>query len=141
MKHSFVPEKLEEKLQVFRENLYSKHREHFEVAGETYRILFAVIDENKNKVSRQFDSDNLFKWVIDFLFLKSYNLFWSILILCEEGFGPNAHILLRSLIEHVINMEWISIDDQKKRADLFWDYFAIARYHLVKNYVDTFFRY
>lgn len=59
------------------------------------------------------------------------------MILSQQGFGPEAGILLRSLMEQVVNMAWIGKKNPDERAKLFVDYFHIAG----KRHYDNYYKY
>lgn len=58
------------------------------------------------------------------LFLKSFKSFQAINLLASSGFGEDALMLLRSLIESWILLKWIFQQDTEKRV-LRWMYSAI----------------
>jgi len=49
---------------------------------------------------------------------KAQKSFWAILSLCERGFGEDAQILVRSLLEQAIAVKFIRLDTEKR----LWDY-------------------
>ena len=129
MKEMHTPE-FEEKLKAFELRLSERFKKEFEVTASVFRSISRVIDENMNRIKPKTD----FEWAITFLFYRAYKLYWTILILSQKGFGPEAAILVRSLMEHAVNMRWIAKDDREKRAKLFLEYFHVARKNLYDNY-------
>ncbi len=123
-------EKFAKELQTFEEELYSQFKEKFDLNFSFYRNLSNAIDEKMNEIKPKSD----FEWSVNYLFYRSYKLYWTILILCQRGFAPEAGILLRSLMEQVVNMEWIAVEDSDHRAELFLEYFHIARKRLYDLY-------
>jgi hypothetical protein len=123
-------EEFEKELKAFEEGLYVRFKKQFDLNASFFRQLSDVIDRKMNTIKPQSD----FQWAITFLFYRSYKLYWTILILCQKGFGPEAGILLRSLMEQVINMEWIAKENSDQRAKLFLEYFHVARKKLYDLY-------
>jgi hypothetical protein len=120
----------ERQLRAFESQLSSRFKTQFEVGVSFFRRISDVIDEKMNTIPPKSN----FEWATTFLFYRCYKLYWTILILCQKGFGPEAGIVLRSLMEHTINMEWIAKEDSDHRAQLFLDYFHVARKKLYDNY-------
>lgn len=123
-------EEFKKELSVFEDNLYAHHKTLFDLNAEFFRRLSAAVDEKMNEVSIESDTE----WSMNFLFYRSYRLFWTNLVLCEKGFGTEACILLRSLMEVVVNMSWISQRNAEERAKLYRSYADIARKHLYDKY-------
>ena len=128
--HKMHSTEFEEKLKTFELRLSKRFKKEFEVTASVFRSVSRVIDENMNLIKPKTD----FEWAITFLFYRAYKLYWTILILSQKGFGPEAAILVRSLMEHAVNMQWIAKDDHDKRAKLFLEYFHVARKKLYDNY-------
>lgn len=123
-------EKFENELKQFEVGLYLKFQKGFDLNFQLFQDLFQIIDENKEKIKLNDD----FKWVVNFLFLKTYKIYWSILILCKKGLGTEAAVLWRSLFEHTVDLYWISKDQSIDRAKKFRNYLHIARKHLYDKY-------
>lgn len=123
-------EEFEKDLKAFEDRLYLHFKKYFDLNVSFFRRLSEVIEEKKNEVEPKSD----FQRAINFLFGRSYRLYWTILVLCEKGFGPEAGILLRSLMEHAVNMDWIAKENPDQRARLFLDYVHVARKQLYENY-------
>ena len=120
----------EEKLKTFELRLSERFKKEFEVSATVFRNISRAIDDNMNLIKPKTD----FEWAITFLFYRAYKLYWTILILSQKGFGPEAAILVRSLMEHAVNMQWIAKDNHDKRAKLFLEYCHVARKKLYDNY-------
>lgn len=71
------------------------------------------------------DSD--YEYVMSLLFSKAFKTYKGINILCKEGYGQDAGILLRSLFEIYVNVAYILKDDSEKRAKRYYEYSYIAR--------------
>jgi hypothetical protein len=123
-------DKFERELKIFEQNLYHKYKEIFDINISVFHQLSNIFEEKVKGLELQSD----FQKAINFLYCRSYRLHWSILILCDNGFGQEAGILLRSLIEQVVNMAWIGKEDPDHRAKLFVDYSHIARKKLYDNW-------
>jgi len=123
-------DEFEKKLKANEEYFYDQHKKLFDLNVLLFRSLSDVLDKRVQNL--RLNSD--FQWVVNFLFCRSYRLHWTILILCQKGFGQEASILLRSLMEHVVNIAWIEKEKSDERAKLFLDYFHIARKTLYNKY-------
>jgi len=66
------------------------------------------------------------KGVILFLAGKACKTYEAIVLLDERGFGQDAGVLTRSLLELAINVLWIN-EDLQSRAEMYRDYDAIVR--------------
>jgi hypothetical protein len=128
--HKMHSKEFEEKLSNFELQLSKRFKKEFEVTTSIFRSVSRVVDENMNLIKPKTD----FEWAVTFLFYRAYKLYWTILILSQKGFGPEAAILARSLMEHAVNMQWIAKDDHDNRAKLFLEYFHVARKKLYDNY-------
>jgi|GEM_PF-3071241 len=123
-------EEFERELKAFEEKLYVRFKKHFDINVSLFRRLSDVIGEKEMAIEQKSN----FQRAINFLFCRSYRLHWTILMLCQKGFGPEAGILLRSLMEQVVNMAWIGKENPDERAKFFVDYFHVARKKLYDNY-------
>jgi hypothetical protein len=123
-------EEFEKELKAFEEGLYIRFKKQFDLNVSFFRRLSDVIDEKMNEIEPKTN----FEWAITFLFYRSYRLYWTILILCKDGFGPEASILVRSLMEHAVTMDWIAKENPNQRAKLFLEYFHVARKKLYDKY-------
>lgn len=123
-------EEFEKELNAFEEELYLRFKEHFDLNILLFRRLSDIVGQKERVIEQKSD----FQRTINFLFCRSYRLHWSILMLCQKGFGPEASILLRSLMEQVVNMAWIGKENPDQRAKLFVDYFHVARKKLYDHY-------
>jgi hypothetical protein len=123
-------DEFEKELKDFKRELYQHFQNLFDINTLIFSQLSKIIEENVNGLELKSD----FQRTINFLFCRSYRLHWSILILCENGFGPEAGILLRSLMEQGVNMAWIGKENPDQRAKLFVDYLHIARKKLYDNW-------
>lgn len=54
-----------------------------------------------------------------FLLAKSTKTFRALNILCDKGFGQDAAILVRSILENLINLAYIEKNESQHRAELF----------------------
>lgn len=123
-------EEFEKNLKGLEEKLYVDFRTLFDLNVSFFRRLGDIIDQKMNTVELKTD----LHWSINFLFYRSYRLYWTTLILCGKGFGPEASILLRSLMEATVNMRWITEQNPEKRAALYRGYADVARKRLYDKY-------
>lgn len=73
-----------------------------------------------------------YEYVMSLLFSKAFKTYKGINILCKEGYGQDAGILLRSLFEIYVNIAYISKDESEKRAKRYYEYSYIKKQHLVE---------
>lgn len=123
-------EEFEKELQGFEKELYFHFKKQFDLNVSLYRKVSDILEEKERAIPLESD----FQRAINFNFCRSYRLHWTLMILCQKGFGPEAGILLRSLMEQVVNMAWIANEKPDERAKLFVDYFHVARKKLYDNY-------
>ena len=74
--------------------------------------------------------EKAFQGIVFFFFIKSYLTFKAIYILCKNGLGLDAGILLRSLLENVITLSYI-VQDKEKRSQLYLKHSLVARKNLL----------
>lgn len=95
--------------------------------NEKYSGDFNVIDKVEEisiEVFRpvEFANNDIVKGVIWALSGKAFRTFRATKILCEQGYGPDALILCRTLLELVFNMLFIQEKDSVKRAEMFTEF-------------------
>jgi hypothetical protein len=120
----------EKELRKFESDLYERYKKQFDLNVSLYVRISDIVGERERRIELKSD----FQRAINFLFLRSYRLHWTIIMMCQKGFGPEASILLRSLMEQVVNMAWIGQEKPDQRAKLFVDYFHVAKKKLYENY-------
>lgn len=76
---------------------------------------------------KNIDMKDFLQHVSIFLFAKSTKTFRALIVLCSEGYGQDAAILARSMLENIINLAYINKDDKQNRAKLFITYSLINR--------------
>jgi hypothetical protein len=123
-------EEFEKELRTFEGELYARFKRQFDLNASLHGKVSDVVGDKE----RVIDLESDFQRSMNFLFLRSYRLHWTIIIMCQKGFGPEASILLRSLMEQVVNMAWIGQENPDQRAKLFVDFFHVARKKLYENY-------
>lgn len=69
--------------------------------------------------------------LVAFFFAVSYKSFSAITILAAKGFGEDAAVLSRSLVENATNLLYIS-EDPDTRTDLYLEYEYVARNRYVQ---------
>ena len=75
---------------------------------------------------------SVYEYVMSLLFSKAFKTYKGISILCKEGYGQDAGILLRSLFEIYVNIAYISKDKSEERAKRYYEYSYIKKKHLVE---------
>ena len=63
---------------------------------------------------------------------KAYKTHRALQILCREGYGEDAAILLRALFELAVDTRYITRSSSQKRALRWLDYDAVTRYELAR---------
>jgi len=98
---------------------------------EINKKLLNFID-NEFKVKIVYIESGL-KYASSFLFAKSTKTFRALNILCQNGYGEDAAILARSVLENVINLAYMNEDDKQNRAELFIYHSFIDRKNKIKQ--------
>lgn len=112
-------ERLEnKKIQAF---LMSKYQEQFRLHEWLLEVCMKCMDEADVQL------DNLKKHIVYFLFIRGFRMFWSILILCKQGFGVEASLTLRALLNNLIALRFIGNDEQ--RAVRYAEFESVFRKH------------
>ena len=71
---------------------------------------------------------------------KAYKTHRALLILCQDGYGEDAAILLRSLFELALDARYIARDPSGQAALRWIDYDAVTRYELARTvHTDPYF--
>lgn len=102
--------------------LFEKFKEAFKTAGYLLAEGIELLNICEDK---DIPLDSVVKIVFHYLYIKGLNHFWGIFLLCKEGLGDQSSILLRVLLELLINMKYIGDDENK--AKRFADYEFAAR--------------
>lgn len=110
------------------------NREQFEKKYQVAESLIKLADQMRRKQSRSLVSS--FKKIAFFFFAKNYNTLLAVLYLCKQGFGVDAHILARSLLEAVIDFLYIS-KKPEERSKLYIEYGHVS----VKRLLNVWDRY
>jgi len=84
---------------------------------------------------RKFNWNNLsaFQQVVCFLFGKACKSYHAIHLLCKGSFGQDAAILVRSLLEILINLFYIAEEESEQRAENFIRYWIIMEKHRLEK--------
>lgn len=71
------------------------------------------------KMGQQIKNSNVIDRYLIAAIYKVVRLSKSIILLCENGRSDEALIILRSLIEHTVNMRWVMTKDTKNRVKMY----------------------
>ena len=104
-----------------KKDIYSKYKKYFKL--NDYLICLAD-DLIKARGKIKFIKEEP-KNIVNLFFCKAYKTYKAGQILCKEGYGMDAAILLRSLVELDIVMEYI-FKKQEERIKLYIEYSHIA---------------
>ncbi|HDP69994.1 MAG TPA: hypothetical protein ENN38_04195 [Actinobacteria bacterium] len=92
-------------------------KEHAKLFEHTHKLLKLANELSEIK----FEPSTTFEKITILFFAKSRKTYWAISTLAGRGFGEDAGILLRSLLENLIDLYWISIEP-KERSKRFLDF-------------------
>jgi len=98
--------------------LYEQFKKEFDLLDKIEILRSKILGENLP----DFPTNDFYKSVIWFLTGKSAKTFRAIRILCGLGYGEDANILVRSLLENILYIEYISKGNQKEKNDLAQEY-------------------
>lgn len=91
------------------------------------RLNYELLGELKGALLQaRIDQDNAYAQLVSFFAGKACKTHKAIVILAERGYGQDAGILLRSLVDLVISAYWIS-KDPVPRVERYMDYDWILR--------------
>jgi hypothetical protein len=89
----------------------------------TYQQFYALVEVIEGKLT---SVHSLYHALLVYFFRKAWKTLQSMFLLCTNGFGEDATILLRSLLELSINLQYIA-DDEERRAVLFCEYSHVEK--------------
>ncbi|MBA7535786.1 hypothetical protein ES705_28044 [subsurface metagenome] len=113
--------------------IINKFKGDFEICNTICNLTENVIDQKWEVKIKSTEGKLLhYDYVISLLFSKTFKTYKSINILCKEGYGQDAGILLRSLFEIYVNITYISKDEPEKMAKRYYEYSYIGKKHLVE---------
>lgn len=100
--------------------LQRKYGPYFSVADELAEIAREMAEDRPLMFHSAFDG------LAAFFFAKSYKTFSAISTLCRRGFGEDAAVLSRGLVENATTLFFISLD-RDERSNLYLEYEYVAR--------------
>ena len=107
-----------EKTQEF---LISKYHKAFDLHEWLLQSCMKCMDEGNVQLN------DLMKNIVYMLFIKGFRTYWPILILCKQGFGVEASLILRAQLNNLIALNYIAKDD--KRAIRYAEFESVFRKH------------
>lgn len=111
----------------YKANSWQINKEYWEINNYLFNSVVNMISESEPRFT------GIFSYVSHFLLQKCQKTHWSILLLCREGFGEDAGMLLRTLLETLINFLWMSNANKDERVNS-WIYYD---YILRKRLIDS----
>ena len=135
MNEKLISEALKEDCIEFKKALFSRYSEHINYSYSLFSTIVETIEKNRELIKKNLDSDH--KRVTTLLFYDCTRIYWGILVLCEDGFCRQAAILLRSLMEKVIEIEWLAkldLPERERKAKAFLDFEIVVRKQLFDKY-------
>lgn len=112
----------DEQIEEFQKKVYKEYKLLFDL----YRELFELNGETSDKCNEKktpIEEISKVQNVIGFLSTKAFKTYVSIYLLCLNGAGQDAEILLRSLIEILINIKYLLKTNSDTRANMYFDFF------------------
>lgn len=97
-----------------------------------YQELMNLLDVFFKKIKYNDREDEYYEKVLLTLFMISFKHLRGIYLLCREGYGPQAMILLRSIIEIGIDIKYMR-DEKESRSKLYLGYENIEKYQMYKD--------
>ena len=107
--------------------IIKKFEGNFANFGAICRIADEIFDQGWKTKKK-----SVYEYVMSLLFSKAFKTYKGISILCKEGYGQDAGILLRSLFEIYVNIAYISKSKSEKRSKRYYEYSYIKKKHLVE---------
>lgn len=104
----------------FEKRLYEKYAGYFDTAEELIAMARDMAENRPMVFHSTFDG------LAAFFFAKSYKTFAAICVLARRGFGEDAAVLSRGLLENATNLLYIS-QDPEARAALYVEHEYVAR--------------
>lgn len=108
--------------------IYFKYKKWFNL----YSLLLNIAKKFDRNLDKKEIKKDCFKLVVYFFFVKSYITLRTIKIISKKGFGFDAAILSRTLLENLVNLLYI-IKKPKNNSELFLKYEAIEKYKLMET--------
>jgi hypothetical protein len=109
-------------LEEMQKSIYKEFKSLFDLDEDLFNLFGDTIDKcNLRKMP--FGTITSIQNVVGFLSTKAFKTYVAIFLLCKNGAGQDAEILLRSLIEILINVKYLLKADSITRADMYIRYF------------------
>ena len=105
--------------------MIEKYKDLFKLNGELAKLVADIWE------TADFQPETYAQVVIFFFLAKAYKTIQAILLLCRQGYGEDAGILLRSLFEIGVNAWYIA--DNEELAQRYLDYKAIQVHRLLED--------
>ncbi len=115
----------------FRNKIFTQNKELFDLAKKVKADSFLFLE---NFEARNVKLDDLAPYQRIFLFFltKAIKTYSAICILCQEGYGQDACVLLRSLLESLISVKYMLLDldsaDEKALRFVEYKWVILKRY-------------
>ncbi|MBU1026552.1 MAG: hypothetical protein KKA31_02360 [Candidatus Margulisbacteria bacterium] len=112
----------DEQIKEFRNKVYEEYKPLFDLHQELFELYGETADKCNEK-KMPIEEISSLQNVIGFLSTKAFKTYVSIYLLCLNGAGQDAEILLRSLIEILINIKYLLKTDSDTRSNMYFDFF------------------
>lgn len=122
---------------ISKNEILSNYKSFFKLAKKTSTFFKKVITDNKINIQK----NNLFSGIQFLAVIRNYQRYKAIIELCKKGLAKDAFILLRALLENLIDLAYIVLD-KNNRAKLYVDFDYRFRSQLIvvikENKLGTF---
>lgn len=108
-----------------RPELYTQFKPEFDLLDK-FDILVSKIYDNSKDIS--FSETDAMKNIVWFLTGKATKSYYAAKMLCEQGYGTDALIIERTLVELLISVKYILEEDSEERAKKFASYEWVLKY-------------
>jgi len=112
----------DKQIEEFQKEVYKEYKPLFDLHQQLLELFGETADKGNAK---EVPIENISKLqsVMGFLATKAIKTHVAIYLLCKNGAGQDAEILLRSLIEILISVKYLLFADSEKRADMYIGFF------------------
>jgi hypothetical protein len=103
-----------------------------------HTLAWDALDELDALIARVDGSPRFRSWlgaprrvILSLLFVKAVKTYRAIRILCEQGYGEDATVLLRSLFQVVVTAQYLVHEDSRRRVAAYVGYYPVANLKLL----------
>ncbi len=123
-----MPEPLSE--EQFRQQIYETHREHWDHVYTLHRFAEGAMCSYKGFANTPY------KECLILIFARAFKSYDAVRRLCEVASCEDAAVILRSLLNLLVVVRWISLDEQK-RARRYSHWYWVRMYEEIQKMKDS----